>query len=78
MRSTSTPFRCVTAADGRTHLVVVSPALRGTGPDAPPAATLCGRRPGGAADDGPAEVQCLRCLHQAPKFMRLPAYTVPL
>src|SRR5665647_1269346 len=37
------PFRTVTAAgDEVTHLVVISPALRGTSPDGLPMATLCG------------------------------------
>ena len=76
----NTPFRSVTAAGNPlTHLVVTSPALRGTRPDELPATTLCGR----AAleekiEDHPAEVQCHRCLDRAPAFMALPTYAVAL
>jgi hypothetical protein len=71
------PFRTVTAAgDQATHLVVISPALRGTSPDGLPMATLCGC----AVDaDSPIpihDVECLRCLWRAPLFMELPAYEV--
>ncbi|MGL5825728.1 MAG: hypothetical protein ACRCYU_13100 [Nocardioides sp.] len=74
-----TPFHTVTAADAPlTHLVVSSPALPGTGPDALPATTLCGRIVGHEVAEHPSEVQCPRCLGRAPAFMALPAYGVTL
>ena len=75
----STPFRSVTAIDSPiTHLVVASPALRGTGPDVLPAATLCGRTVEQEIEEHPAEAQCPRCLLRAPAFMSLPTYEVSL
>jgi hypothetical protein len=75
----NTPFRSVTAAGNPlTHLVVTSPALRGTRPDELPATTLCGRAALEEIEDHPAEVQCPRCLDRAPAFMALPAYAVAL
>lgn len=75
----STPFRTVTAAGTPiTHLVAISPALPGTGPDELPPATLCGQ---GALQESPAavaDVQCVRCLLRAPAFMGLPTYEVSL
>ncbi|WP_043650840.1 hypothetical protein [Cellulosimicrobium cellulans] len=72
-----TPFRTVTAADSPlSHLVAVSPALLGTGPDSMPAATLCGRAVAGQAEAQVADVQCPRCLMRAPAFMGLPTYRV--
>lgn len=73
------PFRTVTAVDsGITHLVATSPALPTTSPDELPAGTLCGRRVTAEHATHPAEVQCPRCLLQAPKFMGLPTYEVRL
>ncbi|MEV8027430.1 MULTISPECIES: hypothetical protein [Cellulosimicrobium] len=70
-----TPFRTVTATDSPlSHLVAISPALLGTGPDDMPAATLCGRATTGPAEAEVADVQCPRCLLRAPSFMGLPTY----
>lgn len=75
----STPFRTVTAAGNEiTHLVVVSPALTATAPDQLPAGTLCGRAVAAEADAPVSEVQCVRCLWRAPRFMHLPTYEVQL
>lgn len=74
-----TPFRTVTAAGNEiTHLVVMSPALPSTGPDRLPAGTLCGRPVTAEADTPVADVQCVRCLTRAPRFMALPTYEVSL
>jgi hypothetical protein len=72
------PFRTVTATHDHqvSHLVVISPALRGTGPDMLPGATLCGRAVGGDSPIAVHDVECLRCLHRAPAFLTLPAYEV--
>lgn len=69
------PFLTVTAPNSATtHLVVTSPALRGTHPDTLPVATLCGRSVKQATDTPVDEVQCHRCLHRTPIFMTLPAW----
>ncbi len=72
-----TPFRSATGEGSDiSHLVVASPALRGSSPDAVPASTLCGRPTTGLTADGPADVQCHRCLSRAPAFMALPTFEV--
>lgn len=72
------PFRTVTAInDGQvSHLVAISPALKGTSPDQLPGATLCGRNVHGDSTTAVHDVECLRCLHRAPAFLTLPAYEV--
>lgn len=76
---TTLPFLAVTAtADEATHLVVVSPALRSNRPDRLPLATLCGRRVDREDPTPIGEVECVRCVLRAPKFMGLPAYEVTL
>ncbi len=73
------PFMAVTAAnDEATHLVVASPALRSSRPDRLPFATLCGRAVGHEDPTPIGEVECVRCVLRAPKFMGLPAYEVTL
>lgn len=73
------PLLAVTAcADEATHLVVASPALRSSHPDRLPFATLCGRRVDKEDPTPIGEVECVRCVLCAPKFMGLPAYTVTL
>jgi len=73
------PFLAVTAdTDEATHLVVTSPALRSSRPDRLPLATLCGRRVGQEDPTPIGEVECVRCVLRAPKFMGLPAYEVTL
>lgn len=70
------PFRTVTATHDRqvSHLVVISPALRGLSPDTLPGATLCGRIVSGDSPTAVHDVECLRCLQRAPAFLTLPAY----
>jgi hypothetical protein len=70
------PFRTVTAVndDQVSHLVVLSPALRGTSPDQLPGATLCGRSVHGVSATPVYDVECLRCLYRTPTFLALPAY----
>lgn len=71
------PFRTVTAvSDQVTHLVVISPALRGTSPDLLPMATLCGCAVDTVSSTPVPDVECLRCLWRAPLFMALPDYEV--
>lgn len=72
------PFRTVTATDDGqvSHLVVTSPALRGTSPDQLPGATLCGRSVRSGSATAVHDVECLRCLHRTPTFLALPAYEV--
>lgn len=71
------PFRCVTArGDMKTHLVTLSPALRGTYPDQTPPATLCGLGTLAESALHPAQVECGRCLSRIPQFMGLPTYEV--
>ena len=76
----SLPFRTVvtTHDTSPTHLVVVSPALPGSGPDQLPAATLCGQMVAGESTAAVADVGCDRCLQWAPAFMDLPTYEVTL
>ncbi|MGF0118743.1 hypothetical protein ACQFYA_20820 [Promicromonospora sp. Marseille-Q5078] len=74
----SIPFATVTAtSDTDTHLVALSPALRGTRPDVLPTATLCGRATSGPTTQvHPANASCSRCFDVVPLYMALPAFEV--
>lgn len=73
----SLPLHTVVAGSPpTTHLVAISPALRGSRPDRLPVSALCGAP---VADTSPVplgEVECRRCLDRAPQFMSLPSYVV--
>lgn len=70
------PLRCATSADGMTHLVVTSPALRWADPDRLPPSVLCGLQAKSESAAHPAEVECGRCLSRAGFFMALPSFEV--
>ena len=73
----SSPFVCVTSpTDDQTHLLLHTPAMPGHRPQELPPATLCGVATSEPHPTGPGEVECLTCLHTAPKFMVLPGFWV--
>lgn len=71
----TSPFQTVLERDAtKTHLIVRSPAMPGHTPTTRQTAALCGIPVAGVVDVNPGDVDCLRCLDEAPRLMHLPGF----